>query len=327
MSQTATTTVEVELEPVLSSSQPVPPDELVQVDGHGTSSSSAAATAAGAEQAEQEAEYPSRTRAYLIIGQLTLVTLMTSVSSGLIVTSIPKMALDLSIPPQTSYWPLSVYGLTSGASLLVAGAVADVAGRKRVFAAGNLLLSACVLACGLARTNAQLVAFRALQGVAVALCLPSSVGLLTAAVAPGRRRNLAFGFTGFGQPVGFSVGLVFGGLFIDTVGWRVGWYAVTAAVLGLFLLGLYVLPPDRPAAPPTLRALRTRIDWIGAALASASLATLAYVLVQLSNSASAIRAPAAVALLVVSIGLMPVFAWWMGVAARRGYPVLLPNRL
>ena len=44
--------------------------------------------------------------------------------------------------------------------------------------------------------------FRAMQGIAVALCLPTSVGILTHAVASGKKRNVGFAFMGLGQPLG-----------------------------------------------------------------------------------------------------------------------------
>lgn len=134
----------------------------------------------------------------LLTAHLTLVISMASISTGLITTSIARIATDLSIPPQTSYWPLSVYGLTSGACLLVAGAIADAVGPQRVFGLGNLLLSAFMLAAGLARANIQVVVERAMQGFAVALCFPSSVRIIAHSIKPGGRRNLAFTYTGLG---------------------------------------------------------------------------------------------------------------------------------
>ncbi|CAJ2504164.1 Uu.00g115580.m01.CDS01 [Anthostomella pinea] len=271
--------------------------------------------------------FAAKWRSYLIIANLSSINFLGNVSTGLIMTCIPKMAIDLSIPAQTYYWPLSVYGLTSGASLLVAGAVADVVGSKRVFLTGNVLQAVFTLGCGLARTNAQLSTFRALHGVAVALCLPTSVGLLTSAVAPGRRRNIGFACTGVGQSLGFSFGLVLGGVSVDTAGWRVGWYAVAATLLALAPVGIYVLPTDTLARAPSLHALRTRVDWVGALIISGSLTMLAYVLLQLSESEDSVYLPCNIALLVGSLALMPAFGWWMSMAARCGRPVLIPNGL
>ncbi|KAJ3575749.1 hypothetical protein NPX13_g3927 [Xylaria arbuscula] len=179
-------------------------------------------TVVGATPLEEgiEQTYVSRSRAYGIICILCLVTFIASASTGLLTSSVPTITKDLSIPSSGSYLPLSVYGLTSGASLLVSGSVADAVGSRVIFLIGALLQSAFILGCGLARTSIQLVIFRALQGISVALCLPTATDILSNTMSPGRRRNVGFACTGLGQSLGYSAGLVLGGLFVDTLGWR-----------------------------------------------------------------------------------------------------------
>ena len=190
--------------------------------------------------------------AAFIIVQLTIVTFMSSFSTGMITVAIPNMAEDLSIPVQTYYWPLSVYGLTAGAVLLPAGAVADVVGSRLVYLTGVFFLSVFIVACGIAQSGIQLVMFRAMQGIAVSLTLPASVGILTNNIPAGRLRNISFACTGLGMPLGFSVGSVLGGVFVVTVGWRVGWYLCAGVIFALFLLGTWSLPPDHLAIPSSL---------------------------------------------------------------------------
>ena len=82
---------------------------------------------------------------------------------------------------------------------------------------------------------------------------------------------------GAGQPIGFSVGLVVGGLLADGPGWRVGFY-IAAAINTIFLgLALYGLP--KPAEPTklSLSRLRAEIDWPGALILSTALGLLSYV--------------------------------------------------
>lgn len=169
--------------------------------------------------------------------------------------------------------------LTSGSCLLIAGSVADVIGSRLVFLTGCCLLTVFVLACGLARTGIQLIMFRAMQGIAVALCLPTSVGILTNAVATGRRRNVGFACMGLGQPLGFSVGLVLGGVFVDSIGWRSGWYICAGAVFICIFLGLWSIPSDPLSEGPKWQRLKTDIDWVGILIATTCLALLAYALV------------------------------------------------
>ncbi|KAK5655068.1 hypothetical protein OQA88_5967 [Cercophora sp. LCS_1] len=146
----------------------------------------------------------------------------TSTTTGLITTRIPTTALDLAIPPQTLYWPLSVYSLTAGACLILAGTLADIIGCRLVFLTGVGLFSPFTLGCSLSQTGIQLVMFRAMQ---------------------------------------------------------------------------------------------------------AALAMLAYALVQLSEEREAILRPSVLALLILSLILMPGFVWWMHYAEKHRYPVLMPSGL
>lgn len=271
--------------------------------------------------------YASARRAYGIMAFLTVVTFMTSVTTGLITTSMPTIGRELDIPAQTQYWPVSVYSLTNGACLIVAGAMADVLGSKRIFLVGNVLLSGLVLGCGLAQTSIQLNMFRAFQGIAVSMCLPTSVGIITNNMAPGRRRNLGFACTGLGQPLGFSVGLVLGGVFIDTVSWRPGWYLAAGTLFVCCPIGFFLLPTDQLLVSPSWKRLRTQVDWPGAIIISGGLALLAYALVQVSEDQDNIRDPSVAATLAISLALLIAFPVWMHYGGTWGREVLIPNRI
>lgn len=93
-------------------------------------------------------------------------------------------------------------------------------------------------------------------------------------------RNVGFSFIGIGQVLGYALGLVLGGIFVQTVGWRVGYYICGGLLIALFGIGLWALPPDKPSTSslPAMQRLRTEIDWVGVILASVCLALLAYVL-------------------------------------------------
>lgn len=82
---------------------------------------------------------------------------------------------------------------------------------------------------------------------------------------------------GAGQPIGFSIGLVVGGILADGPGWRVGFYI--AAAINTIFLGLTLLGLPKPAQPTkiSLHRLRTEIDWPGALLLSTALGLLSYV--------------------------------------------------
>jgi len=250
---------------------------LSRVDGDG-----GADTGRPESETELGTEAPriSQLRQAILVLQLSGVNLLTSAVNGLITVGLPRIAADLALPPELYFWPASVYGLATGSALLLSGAVADILGARAVDLAGCFALGLFVLGSGLARTGSQLVAFRAVQGLAAALHLASSVGLVAAHVPRGRARNLAFSCLGLSQPLGFSLGLVVAGILVDTVGWRFGWYLAGAATLLLACAGLWALP--REPAPRSwavvLADLAYKIDWVGALLASAFMTTLSYLL-------------------------------------------------
>src|SRR5829696_1148642 len=87
--------------------------------------------------------------------------------------ALPSIALDLDFAPQDLQWVSSAYALTFGGFLLLGGRAADLLGRRRLFIAGLALFAAASLACGLASSDAQLIGFRAVQGLGAALIAPA----------------------------------------------------------------------------------------------------------------------------------------------------------
>lgn len=144
---------------------------------------------------------------------------------------------------------------------------------------GCFLLAAFILACSVAQTGIQLILFRTFQGVATSMCLPTAFSILTDTMPTGRRRNIGFACLGLGQPFGFSVGLVFGGLFqsSSSLGWRFGYYLCAGVTAILTIVNFFQLPQDKPREPFTLRRLRTEIDWVGIVLSSSCLGIVSYV--------------------------------------------------
>lgn len=222
----------------------------------------------------------SRTRTAIVIFQVCGLQLFSSFCNGVIVIALPAMQTTLGLQESLLVWPTSSYYLTAGCFLLLAGCVADFAGTKRVNLVGALLSAIFAMACGLARTGGQLIAFRALQGVTNAITTPASVSIISNYIEEGRSRNMGFACLGVGQPLGFSLGLVLTGVITDTVGWRPAFYLPAACNFALFLVGLWALPKDpRPEVSQSIwTRLGKEIDWMGVFLASAGLAMLTYVL-------------------------------------------------
>ncbi|KAF2216097.1 hypothetical protein CERZMDRAFT_109873 [Cercospora zeae-maydis SCOH1-5] len=228
-------------------------------------------------------------RAWIVVIQLCGVSFVSSFSNGLLSIALPAMATALNIPANLLLWPSSVLFLTMGSVLLIAGSVADVIGPRKMNLPGTLLTVVMVLASG----------------------------------------DIGFAPIFLSMPLGFAVGMIIGGLFDSTVGWKVGFYTAGAAGLLFFVVGTWVLPKDAKLGPfkATVKRLSVEIDWVGAAIASASIALLSYVLAMLSGATAHMEEPSDIALLVVSVLLRPAFAAWMRFRAKRGRSALIPNEL
>lgn len=265
-------------------------------------------------------------RANLIIFQVSLINFLTSVSTGMVTVGLPQIASDLRLAEKLYLWPSSVFGLTAGAAMLPAGAIADVIGPRSMELVGVTLLGAFTLSCGLTSTGIQFVMFRAFQGVAIAMHLPCSVSLVTRYVPSGKRRNIGFACLGLSMPLGFSVGLVLGGVLIDTIGWRVGFYIAGAIMLVQAGVSSRIIPADvRPEN--VLSKLKTDVDWVGATIACGGLAMLSYVLAILSTDSNNMKDSSAIAMLTISVVHLVVFPFWMWHQEKHGRPALIPNYL
>jgi MFS family permease len=219
----------------------------------------------------------------MTILQPSTINFFASYASGIITVGLPVIASSLSLERSLYLWPSSVYSLTSGAALLIAGAVTDIIGARHVEVFGISLLGAFILACGFAQTGIQLVVFRALQGIALAMHIPASVSIIATAVPAGRSRNIGFGCLGLSLPLGYSFGMVTSGIMIEKIGWQSGFYLSGGVILLAAAVSWVTLPKVKGAAEglrlaQLVKKLGKEVDWVGGVIAGSGLALLSYVL-------------------------------------------------
>lgn len=261
--QTVTGTVPVGLERRLSNLQPLVP--LEHVDGSSD------------EPLERSAQY-TQLRRITVLMHLTGVNFTSSACKGLIIVALPAITADLQLSPSLAFWPASVSSLATASSLLLAGSIVDVVGPRGADLFGCFASGALMLGAGASRQGTDMVAIRAISGIGLALHLSASVAIVTEVLPRGRSRNIAFSCLGLSQPLGFSCGLVIGGILVDTIGWRTGWFLYGGITLVLSTIGLWALPSDNHdrSLKGMLKSLTHKIDWVGAALASTFMALLCY---------------------------------------------------
>ncbi|CAN9444617.1 unnamed protein product [Alternaria alternata] len=277
--------------------------------------------------AAEQRDGPGKGTTAIVLVTVVCVTLVSSMLSGVMTVTLPTVARELELAPNVLLWPISIYALTCGCTLLLLGSVADVVGSRPMYLTGCLLQSAFTLACGLAQTGTQLIVFRAFAGIAISFCLPSAVSIITSTFPEGKSRNIAFASMGGGQPIGFSFGLVLGGIFADTIGWRWGFHISAIANTIVFVLGLFGLPKVDNKLPHVWSRLKSDIDWVGILFGSASLALLSYCFALISEETAKIQEPTTLGLLITAIALIPAFIFWVGRQERLGRPAIIPNSL
>lgn len=266
---------------------------------------------------------------WTLLLQLFGINFISSFSNGLLTIALPIVQEKLDIPHSLLLWPSSVVYLTSGSCLLIAGPVADVLGPRKVNLLGAFTLALFMLVCGFAQTSIQLIMFRALQGIATALCLPTAVSMVSTNIPQGRPRNIGFASIFLSMPLGFAIGLVLGGVLVTRFGWRSGFFVGGIVGFALFALGTWTLPsdPKLQGIKHTLQRLATELDWLGATMASVSVALFSYVLAMLAADTSRLKTPSTMVPLILAVLLLPAFACWMDFRTRRHKPALIPNAI
>ena len=166
-------------------------------------------------------------------------------------------------------YAVSGYLATLAALLVLAGALADYHGRRRVFGIGLVGFGTMSVLCGLAPSLELLVAFRLLQGAAGALLVPGSLAIVTA-LFEGPERARAFGIWASATSAMTLIGPVIGGLLVDGVSWR----AAFLINVPLVVVALYATVRHMPET--RAEGATGRFDWLGAAVAVVAVGGLAF---------------------------------------------------
>ena len=202
---------------------------------------------------------PWATLAVLALAQFMVVLDVTIVNVAL-----PDIQRDLSFSADNLQWVISAYTLVFGGFLLLGGRAADLLGRRRLFLGGLTLFAAASLAGGLAQSQEMLIAVRAVQGLGGALLSPAALSILTVTFAHGRDRNIALGIWGGLAGLGGTLGVIAGGLLVDSAGWEWVFFVNVpiAAVLVAITPGIVRRAGSRaPGRGPSTRPVRCSAPW------------------------------------------------------------------
>jgi len=158
----------------------------------------------------------------------------------LYVAKLPAPVLGLPVATRVGL-ALSLYGLVAAVGQPLAGALSDRLGRRKpLILAGLVLMAICTLGFTVAGAYGNLLWLRALQGLAVALTIPTSLAIMSSATDK-RTRGGSMGVYTTMRVVGLASGPLIAGLLYDRVGFNAAFYVGTACVLaGAALVQLWV---------------------------------------------------------------------------------------
>jgi EmrB/QacA subfamily drug resistance transporter len=219
------------------------------------------------------AGYPRRWLAAIV---MIVGALMDMIDVTIVNVALPTIRRDLHASATQLEWVVSGYMLAFAASLIIAGNLGDLLGRKRVFLFGVGAFGLASLWAGLSGSGAELIAARVVQGTAAAMMAPQVLATFRA-IFTGSERGKAFGI--YGAMLGFAsaVGLVLGGVLTDANlfgwSWRSVFFVNVPVAACALIAGLRFVPETRdPAA--------RRPDLPGAVLLAASLVAIVYPLLE-----------------------------------------------
>lgn len=198
-------------------------------------------------------------------------TFMAALDNLVVTTALSVIREDLGGSLSDLEWIVNGYTLPFACLLLLAAALGDRFGRRKVFVFGIALFTAASAWAALADGTGMLIAARAAQGAGAAVLLPLSLTLLSAAV-PAERRGMAFGIWGAVNGLAVASGPLVGGAVTEHLSWQ--WIFWLNVPIGLLLI---------PLAYLRLRESRgeaKRLDLLGTALASAGLFSVVFAIVR-----------------------------------------------
>jgi EmrB/QacA subfamily drug resistance transporter len=215
-----------------------------------------------------------QTNHWLILILLALAQFMVVLDVSIVNVALPAVQRAFSMSYTSLQWIVTVYTLTFGGFLLLGGRAADLFGRRRIFLIGTVVFTLASLADGLATSGGMLILFRAIQGLAAAFMSPAALSIVLVTYKEGNERNVALSVWGAVAAGGAAVGLLFGGIFTQYLGWR--WNFFINVPVGIAVISAALLILDRHEST----AEHNSLDLPGAILVTGGLMGLVYGLVK-----------------------------------------------
>src|SRR6266542_1691843 len=156
----------------------------------------------------------------LVLSTIAVMTglLLAALDQTIVGTAMPRIVAELNGLDYYA-WVLTAYMVASTTMVPIAGKLGDMFGRKPFLLGGMIGFVAASALCGQAQDMAQLVGFRALQGIFGGFLFATVFASIADLYAP-RERPRVQGLFGGVWGISPVIGPTLGGFLTDNVGWR-----------------------------------------------------------------------------------------------------------
>lgn len=159
--------------------------------------------------------------------------------------AVPHLAADLGPSAAELLWIADVYGFMVAGALMTMGTLGDRIGRRRLLLIGAAFFGVASAAAAFATSPIQLIAARALLGLAAATLAPSTLSLIRNMFEEDGERRIAIGLWIASFSAGAAIGPVVGGLLLEFFWWGSVFLVNVPIMMVLLILGPMLLPEYR----------------------------------------------------------------------------------
>jgi EmrB/QacA subfamily drug resistance transporter len=234
----------------------------------------------------------SRRRRRLVLAICCASILVVVMDISIVNVALPAIRRDLHASESGLQWTIDAYTLVLASFLVMAGSIADRAGRRRVFLVGLAAFGLGSMLCGLAPGIGWLIAARVVQAIGATMLNPVALAIVASTFPDSAERARAIGVFGSVSGLALALGPILGGIAVDAFGWRfVFWIngpIVVAAIAGSALF----VPESRAARP-------RRPDLVGQGLVIALLGGVIFAIIE--SGRLGWTSPAIIGLLAVAV--------------------------
>ncbi|MFD0395756.1 MFS transporter [Streptomyces nogalater] len=202
------------------------------------------------------------------MGLLVLPALLLFMMLTILFLAIPYLAADLRPSSTQTLWILDIYGFLMASLLVLMGTVADRFGHRNLLITGALLFGAVSAAAAFTDSPELMIVWRALLGVAAAMQMPTTLGMIFTLFQDPKQRGVAIGTWAAAISAGVALGPLLSGLLLEAFSWRATFF-VAVPVMAVVVIGA-------PCCCRAGRAQQGRLDLFSALLMLLTLLPLIY---------------------------------------------------